>query len=77
MFATSDYYYYYYDLYDDGDDEFSNQYDLKEDTGGETSFWKHLSFYELCRQCVLPGAWSTFDILAANLVLCVLFVVCK
>jgi len=64
----------YNDLYDN---DLNDQYNTNEDIYSDMSFWKNLSFYELCAQCVLPGVWSTFNILATNLVLCILFVICK
>lgn len=54
----------YYDLYDD---EFDSQ------DQDEQSFWSHLSFYQLCTQCVLPAVWSTCSLLGSTLILCVLF----
>lgn len=54
----------YYDLYDD---ELDNQ------NHGEQSFWSHLSFYQLCTQCVLPAVLSTCNLLGTTLTLCILF----
>jgi len=55
----------------------NDQYNTNEDVYSDISIWKNLSFHELCAQCVLPGVWSTFNLLATNLVLCILFVICK
>lgn len=64
----------YYDLYDD---EFNSQYNTNGDINGETSFWKNLSLNDLCKQCVLPVAWSAINLLAINVVLCIFFIVCN
>ncbi|VVC42689.1 Membrane bound O-acyl transferase, MBOAT [Cinara cedri] len=65
---TEDYFYNspadYYDLYDDAIDG-QNQ--------DEQSFWSHLSFYQLCTQCVLPAIWSTCNLLGTTLILCIFF----
>lgn len=62
----------YYDLYDD---EFVNTHEE------QSSFWSHLTFHQLCAQCVLPAVWSTCNLLGTTLVSCIFFrlfiVICK
>lgn len=54
----------YYDLYDD---EFVNTHDE------HSSFWSHLTFHQLCAQCVLPAVWSTCNLLGTTLISCIFF----